>query len=119
MPISSFQCFTREFKGQTGQRNVRHDAQEFNESPAGQSLSQSQQSSGKKPPTSFFELFFLRLQSFLLSKTWLQPLFNLKMSSVCVSLLWSGVVPLPRCVSDADGSADPRGVVWRHHQGSL
>ncbi|TMS03766.1 Poly [ADP-ribose] polymerase 14 [Larimichthys crocea] len=38
-------CFTREFKGQTGQRNIRHDAQEFNESPAGQSLSQSQQSS--------------------------------------------------------------------------
>ncbi|XP_041642867.1 protein mono-ADP-ribosyltransferase PARP14-like [Cheilinus undulatus] len=39
------ECFTRDFKGQASQRNFEHDAQEFNESPGGQSASQSQQSS--------------------------------------------------------------------------
>uniref|UniRef100_A0A4W6DZF5 Poly [ADP-ribose] polymerase n=1 Tax=Lates calcarifer TaxID=8187 RepID=A0A4W6DZF5_LATCA len=39
-------CFTREFRGQTGQRNIQREAQEFNESPVQQSVSQSQQSSG-------------------------------------------------------------------------
>ncbi|XP_056232020.1 protein mono-ADP-ribosyltransferase PARP14-like [Seriola aureovittata] len=38
-------CFTREFKGQTGQRNVQHEAQNFNESPVHKSTGQSQQSS--------------------------------------------------------------------------
>ncbi|XP_071340147.1 protein mono-ADP-ribosyltransferase PARP14-like isoform X2 [Trachinotus anak] len=38
-------CFTSEFKGQTGQRNVQHEAQNFNESPVQKSPSQSQQSS--------------------------------------------------------------------------
>ncbi|XP_076587780.1 protein mono-ADP-ribosyltransferase PARP14-like [Chaetodon auriga] len=38
-------CFTREFKGHTGLRNTSQEAQEFNESSAGQSVNQSQQSS--------------------------------------------------------------------------
>ncbi|XP_060895176.1 protein mono-ADP-ribosyltransferase PARP14-like [Labrus mixtus] len=37
-------CFTRDFKGQTGQRNFQHEAPEFSH-PAGQSFRQSQQSS--------------------------------------------------------------------------
>uniref|UniRef100_A0A8D3B381 Poly [ADP-ribose] polymerase n=1 Tax=Scophthalmus maximus TaxID=52904 RepID=A0A8D3B381_SCOMX len=41
-------CFTREFKGQAGQRHVQHEAQE---SPAVQPLSQSQPTSGEKIPT--------------------------------------------------------------------
>nr|XP_046242508.1 protein mono-ADP-ribosyltransferase PARP14-like isoform X2 [Scatophagus argus] len=38
-------CFTREFGSQSAQRNIQQEAQEFNDSPVGQSLSQSQQSS--------------------------------------------------------------------------
>ncbi|KAM6944682.1 protein mono-ADP-ribosyltransferase PARP14-like [Lycodopsis pacificus] len=39
-------CFTRDFKGQTGQRNIQREAREFNEAsrPISTSLSQSQQS---------------------------------------------------------------------------
>ncbi|XP_031698453.1 protein mono-ADP-ribosyltransferase PARP14-like [Anarrhichthys ocellatus] len=45
-------CFTRDFKGQTGQRNIQREAREFNEAswPISTSLSQSQQSPGKEPP---------------------------------------------------------------------
>lgn len=42
-----YKCFTREFSGQSAQRNIPDEAQEF-QLAVGQSLSQSQPSSGKK-----------------------------------------------------------------------
>uniref|UniRef100_A0A3Q4G613 Poly [ADP-ribose] polymerase n=1 Tax=Neolamprologus brichardi TaxID=32507 RepID=A0A3Q4G613_NEOBR len=40
-----YQCFTREFTGQTAQRNVQHEARGFNEVPVQQAVDQSQHSS--------------------------------------------------------------------------
>ncbi|XP_032372441.1 protein mono-ADP-ribosyltransferase PARP14 isoform X1 [Etheostoma spectabile] len=44
-------CFTRGFKGQTGQRNIQTEALEFNEAPVRSSVNQSQQS-----PASFSQV---------------------------------------------------------------
>ncbi|XP_040897571.1 protein mono-ADP-ribosyltransferase PARP14-like isoform X2 [Toxotes jaculatrix] len=43
-------CFIREFKGQTGQRNVQHEVQDLKESPGQQPASQSQQASASFGP---------------------------------------------------------------------
>ncbi|XP_062272829.1 protein mono-ADP-ribosyltransferase PARP14-like isoform X1 [Scomber scombrus] len=55
-------CFTREFKGQTGPRNVQHEAEDFNESPVRQSQSQSQQPSASFSQVSSPSLGMYRMQ---------------------------------------------------------
>ncbi|XP_031164633.1 protein mono-ADP-ribosyltransferase PARP14-like isoform X3 [Sander lucioperca] len=55
-------CFTREFKGQTGQRNIQNEAQEFNEAPVRPSVSQSQQSSASFGQVSSPSLGVYRMQ---------------------------------------------------------
>ncbi|TDH12644.1 hypothetical protein EPR50_G00049200 [Perca flavescens] len=55
-------CFIREFKGQTGQRNIQNEAQEFNEAPVRPSVSQSQQSSASFSQVSSPSLGVYRIQ---------------------------------------------------------
>ncbi|XP_040011244.1 protein mono-ADP-ribosyltransferase PARP14-like isoform X2 [Xiphias gladius] len=55
-------CFTREFKGQTGPTNVQHEAQELNESADQKPLGQSQQSSASFGRVSFPSLGVYRMQ---------------------------------------------------------
>lgn len=55
-------CFTREFRGQTGPRNVQQEAQDFNESTVWQSPSQSQQSSASFGQVSSPSLGVYRMQ---------------------------------------------------------
>ncbi|XP_029295286.1 protein mono-ADP-ribosyltransferase PARP14-like isoform X2 [Cottoperca gobio] len=55
-------CFTREFKGQTAQRNIQRDAQEFKKSPVRQSFSQSQQPSASFGQVSSPSLGVYRMQ---------------------------------------------------------
>ncbi|XP_053181167.1 protein mono-ADP-ribosyltransferase PARP14-like [Scomber japonicus] len=55
-------CFTREFKGQTGPRNVQHEAEDVNESPVRQSQSQSQRPSASFSQVSSPSLGMYRMQ---------------------------------------------------------
>ncbi|XP_067429640.1 protein mono-ADP-ribosyltransferase PARP14-like isoform X1 [Thunnus thynnus] len=55
-------CFTREFRGETGSRNFQHEAQDFNESPVQQAQSQSQQSSASFGQVSSPSLGVYRMQ---------------------------------------------------------
>ncbi|XP_067429769.1 protein mono-ADP-ribosyltransferase PARP14-like isoform X1 [Thunnus thynnus] len=55
-------CFSRQFRGETGPRNIQHEAQDFNESPVWQSLRKSQQSSASFGQVSSPSLGVYRMQ---------------------------------------------------------